>query len=78
MSKPIGWLVRVSGQPVWDGVYDTIVYLAGYASPEEAKAAVMAKCNVSDELAIVLPDAIVPGRGPQPMPGEVRLLTGVA
>lgn len=78
MTKPVGWYVRVSGQPVWDGSYDTILYVAGYEMPMDARAAVKEVSQAPDDLIQVLPDAILPGRGPQPAPYEVRLLTGAA
>ncbi len=78
MNEPIGWLVRVGGQPVWDGVYDTVIYIAGYEKPEDAKAAVKAVCQMPDDLIEVLPGAVVRGCGPQPVAEEVRLLPGAA
>lgn len=78
MTDPVGWYVRVGGLPVWDGVYDTALYVAGHGTPAEAEAAVRAVCLAADSRIDVLPDPIWPGRGPQPAPGEVRLIPGAA
>jgi hypothetical protein len=68
--------VRVTVGDVVDGVYDTVLYIAGYSSPAEAEAAVRKARSRSGEHYEVLQDGIIPGRGPQPKPGEVRMLSG--
>ena len=76
MSGAIGWYVRVKTGELVDGVYDTVLYIAGFPSPAEAEAAVrQARAKPSEEYE-VLDGEIVSDRGPQPAPGEVRLLRG--
>lgn len=72
----IGWYVRVTTGEVVDGVYDTVLYIAGFSSPEEALAAVKAERGKPWEPCVVLPGEITTDRGPQPAQGEVRLLPG--
>ena len=76
MATPIGWYVRVTTGEVVDGVYDTVLYIAGYSSPADAEAAVKRARSKSGEQYKVLAEGIVAGRGPQPQPGEVRMLNG--
>ena len=76
MTAPIGWYVRVKTGQVVDGAYDTVLYIAGYPTPAEAEAAVRKVRSRSDEHYEVLGEQIVANRGPQPNPGEVRLLKG--
>jgi len=76
MAVPIGWYVRVRTGEIVDGVYDTVLYIAGYPTPAEAEAAVRNVRSKSDEQCEVLEGGIIAGYGPQPQPGEVRLLTG--
>jgi hypothetical protein len=76
MSYSIGWYVRVKTGELVDGVYDTVLYIAGYATPAEAEAAVRRERAKPREEYEVLNDKITPDRGPQPAPGEVRLLKG--
>jgi hypothetical protein len=76
MSEPIGWYVRVTTNVIRDGVYDTVLYIAGYSTPAEAEEAVKKLRSAPKELYEVLPGEITPGRGPQPSRGEVRLLEG--
>jgi hypothetical protein len=78
MSDPIGWYVRVTNGELVDGVYDTVLYVAGYPTPEGAKAAVRAARSKPWEEYEVLEGAITLGQGPQPKRGEVRLLKGAA
>ena len=78
MSEPIGWFVRVGGQPVWDGVQTTALYIVGYEDPGEAKAAVVAVAGAPDDFVEVLPGPIIKGHGPQPVPNEVISLAGAA
>ena len=59
-----------------DGVYDTVLYIAGFGTPAEAEAAVRQVRSKPGEQYQVLPGPIVPDRGPQPKVGEVRLLPG--
>jgi hypothetical protein len=74
---PIGWYVRVTTDEIQDGVYNTVLYIAGFASPAEAEQAVRRLRSRPGETFEVLPDGeIIPGQGPQPEPGEVRLLQG--
>jgi hypothetical protein len=76
MSGPIGWYVRVKTGELADGVYDTALYIAGFPTPTEAEATVRSARAKPGEECEVLEDAITPDRGPQPAPGEVRLLKG--
>jgi hypothetical protein len=76
MTTPIGWYVRVTTGEVVDGIYNTMLYIAGYPSPAEAEAAVKKARSKSGEQYKVLEEGIVAGRGPQPQPGEVRMLIG--
>jgi hypothetical protein len=76
MSAPIGWYVRVTTGEVVDGVYDTVLYIAGYPTPAEAEAAVRKARSKSGERYEVLEGEIIAGRGPQPEPGKVRMLSG--
>ncbi len=76
MSDPIGWYVRVRTGELVDGVYDTVLYIAGFPTPIEAEAAVRGARGRPQEHYEVLEDAIAPDRGPQPAAGEVRLLKG--
>jgi hypothetical protein len=73
----IGWYVRVTTDEIVDGVYCTMVYIAGYPTPADAQAAVRKVRVITGEQYEVLPGEITIGRGPQPAPGEVRLLPGV-
>jgi hypothetical protein len=72
----IGWYVRVTTDQIYDGVYNTVLYVAGYPTPEGALDAVRKTRAVLGESYEVLPGEITPDRGPQPLPGEVRLLKG--
>jgi hypothetical protein len=72
----IGWYVRVTTGEVVDGVYDTVLYVAGFPTPEEAEKAVRKVRSKAGEQYEVLSGEIIAGRGPQPEPGEVRLLPG--
>jgi hypothetical protein len=76
MSGPVGWFVRVTTGEVVDQVYDTVVYIAGFATPEECIAAVRATREKLSEPCQVLESPITRGVGPQPNPGEVRLIPG--
>jgi hypothetical protein len=71
----VGWYVRVKTGVITDGVYDTVLYIAGFPNRAEAEAAVR-KAHGPAERFEVLDGEIVPGRGPQPNPGEVRLIKG--
>jgi len=73
---PIGWYVRVTTGEIVDEVYDTVLYIAGFPTPEEALAAVKATRDKPWEPCEVLEGEITADRGPQPEPGEVRLLKG--
>ena len=73
---PIGWYVRVTTGEIVDQVHDTMLYIAGYATPAEAEVAVR-KAHVGPAKRFeVLDGEITPGVGPQLAPGEVRLLKG--
>jgi hypothetical protein len=74
MSGPVGWWVRVTTGEIQDGVYNTALYIAGFPTPAEALAAVKAARGKPGEPIEVLPVEITPDRGPQPEPGEVRLI----
>ncbi|HWY63268.1 MAG TPA: hypothetical protein VNW15_15305 [Rhizomicrobium sp.] len=76
MSRPMGWYVRVTTGEAVDGVYDTVLYIAGFPTPEEALAAVKTARGKPWEPCEVLEGEITANRGPQPEPGEVRLLKG--
>jgi hypothetical protein len=76
MTAPIGWYVRIKTGEVVDGVYDTVLYIAGYLKPAEAEAAVRRVRAKSGEHYEVLEGGIVAGHGPQPTPGEVRIIKG--
>jgi hypothetical protein len=73
----IGWYVRVTTGIITDGVYDTVLYIAGFDTPEAAVEAVRRRRSVEREAYEVLPEGeITSGKGPQPKPGEVRLIPG--
>lgn len=55
---------------------DTVLYIAGYPTPAEAEAAVRKARSKSGEHYEVLEGGIVAGCGPEPQPGEVRMLAG--
>jgi hypothetical protein len=76
MSAPVGWYVRVTTGEVIDGVYDTVLYIAGYPTPAEAEAAVRKARSKSGERYEVLEGEIKAGHGPQPEPEEVWMLSG--
>jgi hypothetical protein len=76
MSKPIGWYVRVTTHEIHDGAYNTVLYVAGYPTPAEAEAAVRKTRSKLGETYEVLEGEIIPGHGPQPESGEVRMLGG--
>ena len=76
MTGPIGWYVRVTTDEVFDGVYDTVLYIAGYPTPAEAESAVRKSRSKSGEHYEVVEGEIIAGFGPQPAPGEVRCLSG--
>lgn len=76
MKEPIGWYVRVKTGELVDGVYDTVLYIAGYPKPAEAEAAVRTIRAKPGEQYEVIEGGIVAGYGPQPMPGEVRIIKG--
>ena len=73
----IGWYVRVTTAEICDDVYNTVLYIAGYPTPEEAEDAVRKVRSALGERFEVLPGEITPDRSPQAVPGEVRLLKGV-
>jgi hypothetical protein len=75
MSAAIGWYVRVKTGEIVDQVYDTVLYIAGFPTPAEAIAAVRAvRANPSEPCEVLM--EVTLGRGPQPTPGEVRLIPG--
>ena len=76
MSLPIGWYVRVTTGVMVDGVYNAVLYVAGFPTPAEAEAAVREIHVGPAERYEVLDSEIVPHKGPQPSSGEVRLLKG--
>ena len=78
MNAAIGWYVRVITDDITDGVCNTVLYIAGFPTPAEAVAAVKAARGKPWEPCEALPGEITPARGPQPAPGEVRLLPGAA
>jgi hypothetical protein len=49
MTVPIGWYVRVRTGEIVDGVYDTVLYIAGYPTLAEAEAAVRNVRSKSDK-----------------------------
>jgi hypothetical protein len=78
MTVSVGWYVRVwvGEDESDDPAYDTALYIAGYATPAEAEAAVRSVRPKSGERMQVLDGEILPGIGPQPKPGEVQRLRG--
>jgi hypothetical protein len=73
----VGWYVRVTTSIVQDGVYDTVLYIAGFETQSQAIDAVRRVRSIEGEEYQVPPDGeIVRGYGPQPAPGEVRLIRG--
>jgi hypothetical protein len=72
----IGWYVRVATADVYDGVYNTVIYIAGFPTPAEAEKAVRNARSKPGEKYEILEGEIVAGHGPQPEPGEVRLIPG--
>jgi len=75
MTVPTGWYVRVTTADVVYGERVTVLYLAGYGMPKDAEYAVRrARATEGEQYHAV--DTAVPGKGPQPEPGEVRLLLG--
>jgi hypothetical protein len=76
MSAAVGWYVRVTTGEIVDQVYDTVLYIAGFPTAEEAIMAVKALRGKPWEPCEALASGITLGRGPQPAPGEVRLLPG--
>jgi hypothetical protein len=75
MTEPIGWYVRVKTDELYDGIYNTVLYIVGFSTPAAAEAAVRKARSKPEEQYEVL-DEITPDRGPQPERGEVRLLKG--
>jgi hypothetical protein len=75
MTAVIGWYVRVRNGVIVDEVYDTVLYIAGYPTPEEAVTAVKA-AHSGPGIEYEAVGSIAEGRGPQPKPGEVRHLVG--
>jgi hypothetical protein len=73
MTESIGWYVRVTTDELYDGVYNTVLYIVGFSTPGAAEAAVIKARSKPGEQYEVL-DEITPNRGPQPERGEVRLL----
>jgi hypothetical protein len=76
VSNLTGWYVRVTTDQVYDGVYNTLLYIAGYPKRDEAESAVKKARGANGETYQTLPEPIISNRGPQPAPGEVRLLVG--
>ena len=60
MTVPIGWYVRVRTGEIVDGVYDTVLYIAGYPTPAEAEAAVRNVRSKSGEQCEVLEGGLLP------------------
>jgi len=60
-----------------DGVYDTVLYIAGYPTPAEAEAAVR-NVRFKERRAVrgSRRGKLLPATVHSPKPGEVRLLTG--
>jgi hypothetical protein len=73
---PVGWYVRVTTAESCDGVYNTVLYIAGFATPAEAEEAVRQDRGTPTDSYAVLPGEITSDKGPQPKRGEVRLLKG--
>jgi hypothetical protein len=77
-ADPIGWYVRVTTVEIHDGVYNSLLYIAGFAIPAEAEKAVRQVRRMPTDTYEVLPGQITSDRGPQPVRGEVRLVDGAA
>ncbi len=77
MTTAVGWLVRVwVGEAESDDpAYETALYMAGFATPAEAEAAVRKALPQSERIE-VLPGPITNGIGPHPEIGEVQRLKG--
>jgi len=75
---PIGWYVRVTTSDVHDGVYNSILYIAGFTTPAGALNAVRELRSTPTDCYEVLTGEITVDRGLQPIRGEVRLLNGAA
>lgn len=73
MATHIGRYVRVSRGKNIEGVSGTALYIAGYPTPAEAEAAVR-KCRLALGAQYEVLGEIVRCVGPQPAPGEVRLI----
>ncbi len=78
MTTAFGWLVRVwVGEGEADDLaYETALYMAGYATPAEAEAAVRERIPQSLDRIEVLQEPITSGIGPQPNAGEMQRLGG--
>jgi len=77
MTTPVGWLVRVwvGEEGSDDPAYETALYMAGYETPAEAEAAIKrVRPKIGERIEVL--EAITPGIGPQPKPGEVQRLRG--
>jgi hypothetical protein len=74
-TPPLGWYVRVFTTERVEGAPLTKLYLAGYPGADQAVEAVKRLRAISGEEYQAVATAI-PGRGPQPGPGEVRELKG--
>jgi hypothetical protein len=59
----VGWFVRVVTGEIQDGVYDTVVYIAGFETPEAAVEAVRLHRSAEGETREAL-DEITTGIGP--------------
>jgi len=71
----VGWYVRVTTTQIADGGPLTVLYVVGHPTPAEAEHAVKQVRSLPGEKYEVLSEA-VPGRGPQPKPGQVWELKG--
>src|SRR4051812_6030806 len=71
-AMSMGWYVRVTTDEIYDGVYNTVVYIAGFASPAEAERAVRGVRSNPGRHSRFSRVKSLPGRGPKPAAGLTR------
>jgi hypothetical protein len=75
VSNAVGWYLRVFTTEVIEGDPLTVLYVVGYPTPEECEQAVKQARSMPGETYEVR-SGVVPGKGPQPKPGQVWELKG--